>query len=300
MRSPKKRRSSSTAAARWFAVKRLLALGSFRIHLIRAGVYYWDGGAFFGVVPKTLWGARIPCDELNRVPAAFNCYLVETGAQNILIETGGGDRHDDLARERMRLAPEHDLLGRALREAGFEKSDIDLVINTHLHWDHCGGNTLGEGEPAFSNARYITQRGEWEHAQERHPRDAVSYRDINYQPLLDSGRMQLLSGDAEVAPGVSLEVVRGHNASMMIVRVRSDDQTFCMFADLIPTAVNLPPTWVAAFDLYPLESISNKFRLLKQAAEEQWWCGFAHDHAIAFTKIRHDQGSRYSLYETLT
>ena len=276
----------------------MLALGSFRIHLIRAGVYHWDGGAFFGVVPKTLWGGRIPCDEQNRVPAGFNCYLIDTGTQKILIETGGGDRHDDVARQRMKLAPERNLLTSGLRAVGCAPGEIDLVINTHLHWDHCGGNTIGDGAPAFSNARYVTQRSEWEHAQERHPRDAVSYRDINYAPLLASGQMELIDGDAELSPGVRVQVVRGHNASMMIVLVESQGETFCMWADLIPLSVNLPPTWVAAFDLFPVETIDNKTRLLRQAAEEQWWCGFGHDHAIAFTKIQQDAKNRYSLTPT--
>ena len=257
-------------------------------------MYHWDGGAFFGVVPKTLWGSRIPCDEQNRVPAAFNCYLVDTGKQKILIETGGGDRHDELARQRMNLAPEQDLLRGGLQAMGCAPEEIHLVINTHLHWDHCGGNTIANGEPAFPNARYLTQRSEWEHAREQHPRDAVSYRAINYEPLLASGHMELIDGDAEVAPGVRVQVVRGHNASMMIVRVESGGETFCMWADLIPTSINLPPTWVAAFDLYPMETIENKFRLLQQAADEQWWCGFGHDHAIAFTKIRR-AGSKFSL-----
>jgi glyoxylase-like metal-dependent hydrolase (beta-lactamase superfamily II) len=255
------------------------------------------------------------------VPAGFNCYMVETDTQKILIETGGGDRHDDPSRKRMNLSPERDLLLNGLHAAGHAPGEIDLVINTHLHWDHCGGNTIGNGEPTFPNARYVTQRSEWEHAQERHPRDAVSYRDINYAPLLASGQMELIDGDAVsyrdinyapllasgqmelidgdavLAPGIRVQVVRGHNASMMIVLVESQGETFCLWADLIPLAVNLPPTWVAAFDLFPVETIDNKARLLRQAADQQWWCGFGHDHAIAFAKIRQD-GNRYSLSQT--
>lgn len=278
----------------------MLTLGRFRIHLVRAGVYLWDGGAFFGVVPKTLWSARIPCDESNRIPAAFNCYLVETGTQNILVETGGGDRHDWAARDRMGLSDETGLLTRELRRAGFEPEAVDLVINTHLHWDHCGGNTTGDGAPALPNARYVTQRREWEHAHARHPRDSVSYHDINYDPLVASGQMHLVNGDQDIAPGIHLEVVPGHNRDMMILRAESEGEVFCMFADLVPTAINLQPAWVAAFDLDPVASIDNKLRLLKQAADEKWWCAFGHDHAVAFTKIRYDQRGRYSTYETLT
>ena len=266
---------------------------------MRAGVYYWDGGAFFGVVPKTLWSRRVPCDQQNRIPAAFNCYLIETGTRNILIETGGGGRHEDIARQRMSLAPETELLPAALQAAGFRAEQIDLVINTHLHWDHCGGNTVGDGEPAFPNASYVTQRAEWEYAHTRHPRDSMSYRDINYDPLVRSGQMRLLHGDLEIAPGIHLEVTPGHNRDMMIVRVTSAGETFCLLADLVPTAVNLQPTWVAAFDLFPVTTIDQKARVLRQAADQNWWCGFAHDNAIGFAKIRYDAGGRYTAHETL-
>ncbi len=277
----------------------MLVLGDVRIHLVRAGVYHWDGGAFFGVVPKTLWARRIPCDALNRIPAAFNCYLVETGARKILIETGGGDRHDDTSRQRLGLAAETALLPAALAAVGVAPEQIDLVINTHLHWDHCGGNTVGDGQPAFPNAEYVTQRGEWEYAHTRHSRDAVSYRDINYDPLVKSGQMRLVSGDLEVAPGIHLEVAPGHNRDMMTVRVVSGDETFCLLADLVPTAVNLQPTWVAAFDLFPVTTIETKARVLRQAADQKWWCGFAHDNAIGFAKISYDAGGRYTAHETL-
>lgn len=262
-------------------------------------MYHWDGGAFFGVVPKALWSRRVPCDELNRIPAGFNCYLVDTGARKILIETGGGDRHDEIARERLGLGAETGRLFAALAGLGVTPEQIDLVINTHLHWDHCGGNTVGLGEPAFANAEYVTQRGEWEYAHTRHPRDAMSYRDINYDSLVRSGQMRLLSGDLEVSPGIHLEVAPGHNRDMMIVRVVSGDETFCLLADLAPTVVNLQPTWVAAFDLFPVTTIETKARVLKQAADQKWWCGFGHDHAVAFAKISYDAGGRYTAHETL-
>lgn len=277
----------------------MLVLGDLRIHLVRAGVYYWDGGAFFGVVPKTLWSRRVACDEANRIAAGFNCYLIETGARNILIETGGGDRHDDAARQRMSLAPETGLLPAALLAEGFRPEQIDLVINTHLHWDHCGGNTVGEGEAAFPNAEYVTQRGEWEYAHTRHPRDAVSYRDINYDALVRRGQMRLVSGDVEIAPGIHLEVVPGHNRDMMTVRAVSGGETFCLLADLVPTVVNLQPTWVAAFDLFPVTTIESKARVLRQAADQQWWCGFGHDQGVGFAKISYDAGGRYTAHETL-
>ena len=192
----------------------MVAIGSFTVRLARAGVHWWDGGAFFGVVPKTLWNPLLPADELNRIPAAFNCYFIETSGQRILIETGGGERHDAKARERMQLPPGSGVVP-------VDPASIDIVVNSHLHWDHCSGNTLdspgGPGPPHSPTPQYFAQRGELDHARKRLPRDAVSYRDINYQPLLDTGRMTLLDGDSEIAPGVHMLVTPGHNRDMCIV-----------------------------------------------------------------------------------
>ena len=269
----------------------MIEVGNCRISLARAGVYWWDGGAFFGVVPKTLWNPLLPADDLNRIPAGLNCYVVDTPSARILIETGGGIRHDAKARERMSMAEDAGVIP-------VDPASVDIVVNSHLHWDHCGGNTVdveGRVEPAFPNARYFAQHGEWDHARERLARDAVSYRDVNYEPLIASGRMTLLHGDAEVAPGIEMIVTPGHNRDMCIVLVRSHGETFCFLSDLFPTAVNLQPTWVAAFDLYPLQTIENKTRILEQAVRERWWCGFAHDPHIAFARFAQDRKGRFTI-----
>jgi glyoxylase-like metal-dependent hydrolase (beta-lactamase superfamily II) len=265
-----------------------IAVGDFRITLVRAGSYWWDGGAMFGVVPKTLWSKFQPADEENRIEAAFNCFVVEGGGRRILIETGGGIRHDERARERMRL-PDPPVLAEVLAAHGFDPESIDIVINTHLHWDHCSGNTSGD-QPALPNALYVTQRNELNHAREQHPRDAVSYRAINYEPLIEAGRMQLLDGDTEVSPGVEVRVAPGHNRDMMIVLVRSHGETWCHFADLIQYASQVTPTWVSAFDLFPLETIANRTELLERAAAEDWWCSFGHDPVAAFARIEQVEG----------
>lgn len=262
----------------------MLQLGECRITPVRAGSYWWDGGAMFGVVPKTMWSRHQPADELNRIEAGFNCFVIETGGVRLLVETGGGVRHDERARDRMRL-PDPLSLGAVLTEAGFEPASFDIVVNTHLHWDHCGGNTMDDGEAAFSTARYVVQRGELLHAREQHPRDAVSYRAINYEPLIASGRMQLLDGDCDLLPEVQLRVMPGHNRDMMVVIARSEGETWCHFADLIPYAAQVSPAWVSGFDLFPLETIANKTELLTQAARENWWCSFGHDPGAAFAKI---------------
>ncbi len=270
----------------------LLNLGNFRITPVRAGSYWWDGGAMFGVVPRTLWSKHEPPDDLNRIEAGFNCFVIETDAHRILIDTGGGIRHDERARERMRL-PDPPKISEALSSHGFDPRSVDVVINTHLHWDHCGGNTVDEGGrvlPALPHARYVTQRGEVEHARQQHPRDAVSYRAVNYEPLIESGCMHLLDGDGEVAPGVEVRVTPGHNRDMMVVIVRSLGETWCHLADLVPYAPQLTPTWVSGFDLFPLETITSKTRLLGQAAAAGWWCSFGHDPRVSFAKIEVSEG----------
>jgi glyoxylase-like metal-dependent hydrolase (beta-lactamase superfamily II) len=229
-----------------------------------------------------LWAKRNAPDENNLVPLAFNCYLIDTGRDKILVDTGGGYEFDARARERMRLPERVAPITEYLDPAG-----VDIVVNTHLHWDHCSGNML-HGQPAFPRARYVTQRAEWEYAHERNVRDAVSYRDYNYDPLVASGQMELIDGSAEIAPGVALSVAPGHNRDMMIVKATSAGHTFCMLADLVPTSEHLKPTWVAAFDLFPLTAIETKTALLSQAAREGWWCGFGHDMNVAFATITED------------
>jgi len=269
-----------------------IEVGDFRVTLVRAGSYWWDGGTFFGVVPKTLWSKTQPCDEWNLIEAGFNCFVVEDGKHRVLIETGGGVRHDERAKERMRT-PDPPRIREVVSAHGFDPSSFDLVINTHLHWDHAGGNTVDEGGKvvaAMPNARYIAQRGELDHAQERHPRDSVSYRDVNYEPLVASGAMRLLEGDGDVLPGLELRVTPGHNRNMMIVLLRSNGETWCHFADLVQFTANVTPTWVSGFDLFPLEAIDNKTRLLTEAAREGWWCSFGHDPVTGFAKIEVMEG----------
>jgi glyoxylase-like metal-dependent hydrolase (beta-lactamase superfamily II) len=266
-----------------------VALGDCEITLVRAGFYWWDGGAMFGVVPKTLWSKKFEPDPLNRIRLGFNCYVLRTDEHSILIETGAGDKLDPKARERMKLLGDAPALPEILAARGIDPETIDIVINTHLHFDHCGGNTLlsdGAAKPAFPRARYYTQRGEWEHAHERHIRDSVSYIDANYDPLVESGQMQLVQGDFEIAPGIEMKVAPGHNRDMAVVTAHSGGQTFCFFSDLIPTAAHVTPSWVAAFDLFPLEAIDNKSRWMSRAAAGGWLCGFGHDPEIAFARIQ--------------
>jgi len=274
-------------------------LGDFEILRVNQNPYWWDGGALFGVVPKTLWNRKIPADELNRIPLALNCYLIRSGSHNILIETGLGDKRDARERERMRLPAVTESLPAAIAGLGIDPETIDIVINSHLHWDHCSGNTILRGEnvePAFPRARYYAPRGEWEHSNERSLRDAVAYIGANYDPLVESGQMTLVESDYEVLPGIWMRMAPGHTRDMMVVTAESAGETFCFLSDLVPTIAHLPPTWVTAFDLYPLETIVNKVKWLGAAVEGNWLCGFGHD-AVAFARVATDARKQFTAVE---
>ncbi|HUJ22300.1 MAG TPA: MBL fold metallo-hydrolase [Bryobacteraceae bacterium] len=263
-------------------------LGDFEITLIRAGDYWWDGGALFGVVPKTLWQKKFEPDQSNRIRLGFNCYVIRTGNHSILVETGAGGKLEAKTRHRMKIPDGAPSLPELLSAHHVDPERIDIVINSHLHFDHCGGNTVlanGAARPAFPRARYYTQKGEWEHAHTHHIRDSVSYIHANYDPLVESGRMQLLAGDCEVVPGIAMKLAPGHNRDMSVVTATSAGQTFCFFSDLIPTAAHVTPSWIAAFDLFPLEAIDNKIRWMSEAARGRWLCGFGHDPEVAFARI---------------
>lgn len=275
----------------------VVSVGEFRIARILDHVHWWDGGTFFGVVPKTLWSKKAPPDDRNRIPVAFNCYLIEGGGHTILVETGCGDKPDARARERMSLPLDAAPLREVIAQHGFDPEAIDIVINSHLHWDHCGGNTILEGagaRAAFPRARYYASRGEWEHAHERLARDGVSYNDLNYDPLVNSGRMTLVDGEGEIVPGVNMRRTPGHNRDMCIVTVENGGAAFCFFSDLVPTAAHVQPTWVLSFDLYPLETIENKHRWLGAAADGNWVCGFAHEVEMGFARIRRDSKKHFT------
>ncbi len=207
---------------------------------------------------------------------------------------------DARARERMKLPPETEPLPEAIARHGFDPEAIDIVINSHLHWDHCGGNTIlsgGVARPAFPRARYFAPRGEWEHAHERLMRDGVSYIDANYDPLVESGQMTLVEGDYEVAPGIRMRRAPGHTRDMTVITAESGGETFCFLADMVPLAAHLQPSWIAAFDLYPLQAIETKIHWLTAAAESHWLCGFAHDPAIDFARIVKHPKTGFALAE---
>ena len=257
-----------------------MRLGAFDLTIVSDGTYYLDGGNFFGIVPKVLWQKRAQPDEQNRLVVGLNSVLVRAGGKTVLIETGIGNKlNEKMARN---FSPQAKLLEN-LRAAGCEPSDVDVVINSHLHFDHCGWNTVrdaGKVVPTFRNAAYYAPRGEWEAARLQRERDAVSYISENYDPLISSGQMKLLDGGETIVPGISVENFPGHTRSMMAIHVESEGKRACYISDLIPTTNHLDLTWGMSFDLFPLETIENKKRFYARAIPEKWLVIFTHDPKI--------------------
>jgi glyoxylase-like metal-dependent hydrolase (beta-lactamase superfamily II) len=269
-------------------------LGDFELTLFSDGTYYLDGGAFFGIVPKVLWEKRVHADELNRVSVGLNSVLVRTGKHTVLIETGIGNK---LGEKMQRIYEPQAKLLDALAAAGISPGEIDTVINSHLHFDHCGWNTVrqdGKIAPTFPNATYYVQGGEWEAAREQRERDAISYISENYDPLIKSGQMRLLHGDSEILPGVSVRIYPGHTRWMQAIMIESRGQVACYISDLIPTTAHLDLTWGMAFDLYPLETIENKKRFYAEAIPGKWLVIFTHDPQVAFAYVEAQPQNRYA------
>jgi glyoxylase-like metal-dependent hydrolase (beta-lactamase superfamily II) len=270
---------------------RTRTLGRFRLHALEAGLQRLDGGAMFGVVPKPLWEKRIPADERNRIPLALRCLLVETPDALVLVDNGVGNKED--AKFREIYGVENDgsptRLEDALRDAGFAPEDVDVVIDTHLHFDHAGGNTYRDADGAirlsFPRARYVVQEGEWEWAHSRNERVRASYLPHNFDPVHEAGRFELVSGDREVVPGVRVVHTPGHTPHHQSVLLASEGEVACYLADLVPTAAHLPLPWIMGYDVEPLVTLETKRRLLGRAREEGWLLIFEHDPAVPWGRL---------------
>jgi glyoxylase-like metal-dependent hydrolase (beta-lactamase superfamily II) len=270
-----------------------LTLGDFELISVSDGIYRLDGGAFFGVIPKIMWEKKVQADAQNYVPVGLNSVVVRTGQQTILIETGIGNK---LPERLIKIFGQPAQLLDNLAAAGVSPEDIDIVINTHLHFDHCGWNTMLQGNnvvPTFPKAKYYAPEGEWQHGRLQFERDAISYMSDNYDPLIKSGQMELLSGDREIIPGISVKVFPGHTQTMQAVILKSGGQTACYISDLIPTSAHIDLTWGMSFDLFPMQTIESRKRYYAQAIPEKWLTIFTHDPNMPWAYI--EQGERQKL-----
>jgi glyoxylase-like metal-dependent hydrolase (beta-lactamase superfamily II) len=257
-------------------------LGDIELQYIHGGNFYLDGGAMFGVVPRPLWEKKSPPDNRNRIRLAANSLLVRTQNKNILIETGNGTKWTAKLRDIYGIQ-EGDPLIDNLAAKGVHPDQIDLVINSHLHFDHAGGNTKFEndkGVPTFPNAKYIVQAAEIAHATNPTERDRASYFEENFLPMQQSGQWHALAGDSEIVSGISAVGIPGHNADIQAIKLTGGGKTVFFVADLFPTRHHLSLPWIMAYDLYPLQTLETKRKWLQTIVQENWIVVFGHDPDI--------------------
>jgi glyoxylase-like metal-dependent hydrolase (beta-lactamase superfamily II) len=285
-------------------------VGRLRCHLLNAGRQWLDGGAMFGVVPKALWQRRIAPDERNRIPLALRCLLIEHDDGPILVDTGIGNKESEKfcniygVENIGEKGPTR--LEDALAEAGFDSTDVRYVVNTHLHFDHAGGNTFVEGQggrggqggssrsvsvrprPSFPNATYVVQAGELEFAANTNERTAGSYLAPNFQPISEAGAWRLVSGETDLLSGVRLLPTPGHVPFHQSVLVHDGGDAACFLADLVPTVAHVPLPWIMAYDLEPLVTLESKRALFARAEAEGWIMVFEHDPEIGLGRLVRD------------
>jgi len=255
-----------------------LKLGELEFHVISAGHLLLDGGAMFGVIPRPMWEKKMPPDSRNRITLSMNCLVIRANGKRILVETGAGDKLSPKLREIFGLDGPFLLDG--LRALDLRPEDIDIVVNTHLHFDHCGGNTrieLDQVVPAFPNARYWVQEGELDHAMRPTERDKASYFQENFAPIGATGQLSIIEGEHVLTPGVELIRVPGHTGHMQCVRLSSRGKSAFFFADLVPMVPHLAYPWIMGFDLYPLTTLEHKKKWIPRVAHEGSLALFAHE-----------------------
>ncbi len=274
-------------------------LGSLKCYALEAGGIKLDGGAMFGVVPKPLWSKRIPADERNRIRMGMRCLLIEHSDGLVLIDSGLGNKQDDRFLDMYGVengGPDgRTRLETALAETGHAPADIKWVINTHLHFDHAGGNTwverdetgvaIGGERLTFPNATYVTQWGELEFARNTNERTRASYLGENFEPISEAGKWKLLRGDVEILPGISARVTPGHVPHHQSIEVKSDGDTLLYLADVMPTSHHLSLPWIMGYDLEPMRTLESKRKLLRIAEDEGWWFFFEHDADVIMGRI---------------
>jgi methylmalonyl-CoA epimerase len=272
-----------------------IPLGDIEIVTVSDGFFYLDGGAMFGVVPKTFWEIKAPPDQRNRIRMAMRCLLIR-GARTMLIDAGSGDKMTEKQVDIYRLERKFNL-SHSLRAAGASPDAIDIVLATHLHFDHAGGfterRTDGTVRPRFSNAQYVVRRGEWEDAMQPNERTKGSYFVENYGPLADHNVLQLVDADVTVMPGVRVRRTGGHTMHHQMVMIESGGKTAVFVADLLPTTAHLPEVWIMGYDLFPLDTLTFKRDFLREALEREYLIIFEHDPNIAAGYIRERDGKRY-------
>ena len=256
-----------------------MRLGRFEIEIFSDGTFKLDGGAMYGVVPKVFWEKQQVPDALNRVELDMNCLLIRDADHVVIVETGAGTKMSDKLRGIYGIERPPQLLVE-LAKRGVKPEDVTLVVNTHLHFDHAGGNTRRDGDAlvaTFPRASYVFQRLEWLDATHPNERTHASYYPEDFTPLEAPGKLELIDEEVEIIPGVRLDRVQGHTRGTQTVRVIEGKRTAFFSSDFMPDRHHLPLPWIPAQDLFPLDTLEAKRTILARAADEEWIVGFTHD-----------------------
>jgi glyoxylase-like metal-dependent hydrolase (beta-lactamase superfamily II) len=277
-----------------------MLLGDYRVEVVPDTEFRLDGGAMFGVVPRELWSKVCPPDEHNRIRLNMNCLFIETGSEQILLETGIGDKWSPKQAAMYSITRQRSLSESLHAITGVSAEEITIVVNTHLHFDHAGGNTKLDKNgvcavPTFPNARYFVSRAEFEHAESPHERDRASYLPENWRPLMESGQLELKDDKYEVVHGLTMETIAGHSRTMQCARLKRGGQTLFGFADLVPMRAHIRLPWIMGYDLYPVETLEAKKKLLPQAARENWLCLFYHDPDVPLCRVVEEDGKLHAI-----
>ncbi|HEX7023470.1 MAG TPA: MBL fold metallo-hydrolase [Gemmatimonadales bacterium] len=275
------------------------SLGSLRCHSLEGATQRLDGGAMFGVVPKPLWSRRIAPDDRNRIPLGMRCLLIEHPDGLVLIDSALGNKEDAKFRDIYGISNAgragRTQLEAAIAEAGHDPADVRWVINTHLHFDHAGGNTWEELDPngvavggprlTFPNATYVVQWGDLDFARHPNERTRASYLPHNFEPVAEAGKWKLLHGDVDVLPGISVRVTPGHVPYHQSILLRDGGETLFYLGDMMPTRHHLPLPWIMGYDVEPLRTLESKRKLVREAQDEDWWLFFEHDPDVVMGRI---------------
>ncbi len=271
------------------------ALGGLELISLSDGFFHLDGGAMFGVVPRTLWEKRLPPDDANRIPLGMRPLIVR-GEQTMLIDAGCGDKMDAKSAAIYALDRRYHL-DHSLAEAGLTPDDIDIVLASHLHFDHVGGFTAlatdGSIVPRFPKARYVAHGGEWEDATHPHERNRASYLQENFVPLKDAGVLTLVDEGAEIMPGVKFRWSGGHTPHHQVVMIESGGRTAVFTADMYPTAAHIPDPWIMGYDLHPMDTLAFKRAFAREAIEREYLLFFEHEPSLAAGYLREHNGKRF-------
>ncbi|HMB98352.1 MAG TPA: MBL fold metallo-hydrolase [Balneolaceae bacterium] len=280
-------------------------IGNFELTAIETGRFRLDGGAMFGVVPKTLWSKKLPADEKNRIPMAMRCLLVKSRATDkiYLIDNGSGTKFNDKMERIYALDYDHSNLTDSLSSAGIKPSDITDVIFSHLHFDHCGGTTFyddkGELKHLFENATYHVNKRHWNNANNPNTREQASFLTENIEPISESGRLNLVSDNHEFENGFDTIPVNGHTIGQQLPRIQDENRTLLFAADLLPTFAHVPIPWVMGYDMYPVQTLEEKETILHKAAENNWHFFMEHDADNEIITVK-KENNRFSFKNAAT